>query len=118
VSGPHSAYRTPSKRLFDDEGHAVFAINSRGRLKLSRVTTVIEQTRRGKPLRYGSQFVPAQRHVLDYRPPLTPVSKHRAGRTKPMTGEELRIRTRFNRLHTQASKTRTLDANALAAADA
>lgn len=118
MSGAHSAYRTPSKPLSDDDGRPVFAINSRGRLKLRRVTAPIETTRRGKPLRYGSQFVPAQRHVLDFRPPLTPVSKHRAGRTKPMTGEELRIRTRFNRLHTQASKTRTIDAKVLAAANA
>jgi hypothetical protein len=92
----------------------VLAADSRGRLKLRRITVAIETTKRGKPLRYGSILVPAQRHVLDYRPPLTPVSKHRAGRTKPMTGEELRIRTRFNRLHVQASKTRTLDHAALA----
>lgn len=76
---------------------------------------VIQWSKKGKPLRYGSLFLPVQRHVLDYRPPLTRASKHRAGRMKPMTAEERRVRARFNRLHVQRTKTRTIDHNTLRA---
>ena len=118
MSGPHSQHRTPSRPLIIG-GVPVLKFQQRADGTLEPVWKYYAKPGgtyvKGRCVDYETGRYVATRHVLDYRPEPVVVSKHRAGRAKPLTRAQRAREARYLRQLTQASKSLTIDRNAVSA---
>jgi hypothetical protein len=113
MSGALAQYRTPSRPVFNeieiDNPEFVEGGDAPEKLtvqlpvphptKMQLVPIPIGWDNEGKPIAWHSVEVPAQKHVLDYRPQAADFGKHSKGRAPKLTNEQRRRRgTKAERL--------------------
>lgn len=109
MSGPHSAYRTPSRPVLSEDGEPMPAVDCRGNIRTRRVITSYDSDTR----QHTEEDIPRAKHVLDFRPLPVRASKHAAGRIKPLTKEQRRKINRRKMLVLQLQRRITRDREAL-----
>lgn len=94
--------------MFDDNGDPVPAADGRGFIRFKLSPGYDKESGR-----HMSGYAIAQRHVLDFTPPLQRTSKHAAGRTKPLTKEQRRKRDKVIAQLTRLAKRAWMDKQAM-----
>lgn len=131
LSGPHALFRTPNRPVFEnkempnpdyaeggDEPETItiqLPVPHPTKTRLVSVplpAELVNDTNKG----WQSLELPAQRHVLDYRPQPVAVSKHAGGRTQKLTAKQRAKRDARQQREVQARKTQALDADTFAKA--
>ena len=116
MSGPHSQHRTPNRPLII-AGVPVLKFQQRADGTLEPVWKYYAKPGgtyvNGRCVDYETGRYIATRHVLDYRPEPVVVSKHRAGRAKPLTRAQRTRASRDRARLAQDQKSATIDASKL-----
>lgn len=126
MSGALAQFRTPTRPLMQEVDIDLPAEVEDAEAKTVKVQVpVFHETKQrlvctphaldddGNPTDYYSEFFPAPRHVLDYRPTEATPGKHAKGRADKPTNRERRVGTRDGLRAAQARMTAAEDAKRL-----